>query len=97
MTQYELIDNTEEKRFEMRIGDHKAIIEYIAAKNKVYFTHTEVPKALEGKGIGSQIVASALAEIRDRKLELAPLCPFVASYIRRHSEWKDLLAEGFNI
>ncbi|MGB5272221.1 MAG: N-acetyltransferase, partial [Eudoraea sp.] len=50
-----LINNDlgQKKRFELLIEGETAFIEYIQAKNNIiYLTHTEVPRSLEGNGIG---------------------------------------------
>jgi predicted GNAT family acetyltransferase len=36
-------------------------------------------------------VQGALDDIRARGLRVVPFCPFVAGYIRRHSEYADLV------
>ncbi|MCB0457310.1 MAG: GNAT family N-acetyltransferase [Flavobacteriaceae bacterium] len=93
-----IIDNSERKRFETVVEGHVAIIEYIRAKDKViYFTHTEVPKELEGKGVGSALVKGVLERVEAEGLTLAPLCPFVAAYLKRHPEWQRLLAKGYHV
>ena len=56
------------------------------------FTHTEVPESLEGRGVGSKLIAGALDDVRHRNLKIVPECPFVASYVQRHPEVQDLLA-----
>lgn len=94
---HQLIDNAEEKRYEMHIEGHTPIIEYIKTKDKIFLTHTEVPKELEGKGIGSSLVKAVLEDVKKQDLTLVPLCPFVASYIKRHPEWKDLVLKGIKI
>ena len=53
------------------------------------FTHTEVPPADEGKGIGSQIVRAALDDARKRGFKIVPACSFVADFVRRHPEYGD--------
>lgn len=98
MENYELIDHTEARQYEFRIGNLVPRIEYIKSKNgEIYLTHTEVPAGLEGKGVGSALVAQALADIERRQLRLVPLCPFVAAYIQRHPEWKRIVMKGINI
>ena len=94
---YTLIDNEEKKRYEFQLEEYTPIIEYIKAQDKIYLTHTEVPTALEGKGIGSALVKQALEDIEKKGLTLVPLCPFVALYIKRHPEWKKLVLKGINI
>lgn len=94
---YLLIDNIEAKEFQFRIGESIARIEYIKAKERIYLTHTEVPRDYEGKGVGSELIKQALKNIKARDLTLVPLCPFVAMYIKRHPEWKTLVLKGINI
>ena len=97
MNNLKIIDNSNERQYEVKFGDQVAKIEYIKAKDKIYLTHTEVPVALEGNGIGSQLVHMALQDIEQKDLTLIPLCPFVAGYIKNHPEWKKLVLKGINI
>lgn len=86
-------------RFELNVNGQVAFIDFIEAKeSKIFLTHTEVPKSLEGEGVGSALVSKVLDYIRTNNLQLAPLCPFVASYIKRHPEEVDgLLAKGYSV
>ena len=98
MSDYQLINNKEKKRYEFQIDEHIAVIEYIkSAKSEIFLTHTRVPSELEGKGIGSSLVLKVLQDIEKQGLHVVPLCPFVAAYIKRHPEWKKLVSEGINI
>ena len=98
MESYELIDNTENKQYEFHIGKFLAKIEYIKTNNgEIYLTHTEVPVALEGKGIGSQLAEKVLTDIEKQGLRLVPLCPFVAGYIKKHPDWRRIVMRGINI
>jgi predicted GNAT family acetyltransferase len=54
--------------------------------------HTEVVPAAEGTGVGSQLVAATLEDLRSRGLSIVAICPFVRAYIRRHPEFADLVA-----
>ena len=90
-------ENKEKKRFEVTLDGKAAVIEYIRAEDKMYLTHTEVPNEFEGKGIASKMVKQVLQKIKDEGLKLVPLCPFIASYIKRHPEWKEILAKGYNV
>ena len=53
--------------------------------------HTEVPKELNGKGIGSALVRGLLEIVRAQGLRVVALCPFVAGYIAKHPEYADFL------
>jgi predicted GNAT family acetyltransferase len=97
MSDYQLIDNEAAKQYEFHIDGAIPRIEYIKSGEKIFLAHTEVPRELEGQGIGSAIIKAALEDIEKRELILIPLCPFVASYIKRHPEWKKLVLRGINI
>ena len=87
------------KKFELHIEDQVAYIDYIINKqNVIYLTHTEVPSSLEGNGVGSALVSKTLDFIRESNLKMAPLCPFVAAYLKRHPEKAEgILAPGFSV
>lgn len=98
MTDNDFRFNAEKKRFELDVDGHQAIIESILNNQGIMFlTHTEVPVALEGKGVGKRIVELALDYIKQHDYKLAPLCPFVAAYLKRHREWEFMLAPGYHI
>lgn len=93
---YVVRDNAEKHRFEIDLGDGSfAIAQYRLPAGKITFTHTEVPPAHEGKGIGSLLVRTALASARDRGLKVIPICPFFAAYIKKHPEEQDLLDPAY--
>ena len=56
--------------------------------------HTEVDPRFEGRGAGSALASSALDSVRGVGGRVVPTCSFVASYIERHPEYADLVAEG---
>ncbi|MGB5818890.1 MAG: GNAT family N-acetyltransferase [Saonia sp.] len=97
----ELVNNDSDtkKKFEIHIADDVAYIDYMISKQRIiYLTHTEVPRHLEGKGIGSVLVSKVLDFIRASDLKMAPLCPFVAAYLKRHPEKSEgILAAGYSI
>jgi uncharacterized protein len=89
---YVVRDNPEELRYEiLREGELLGEILYRTEPGAVVLVHTEVAPSAEGRGIGSRLVAGALEDIGSRGLRVVPLCPFVAAYIRRHPEQRDLV------
>ncbi|TFI57715.1 N-acetyltransferase [Sphingomonas parva] len=88
----EVQDNPAAHRFELVANGEIAIAEYRLEEDRIVFTHTMVPPALEGQGIGSRLVRGALDQVRARGLKVVPRCPFVRAYIERHEEMQDLLA-----
>jgi uncharacterized protein len=96
-------DNTAEQRYEIHVDGQVAVLKYERDDARIILVHTEVPPALAGHGIAGMLARAALEAARADGLEVVPLCPYVASYIRRHREYlplvsdanqKRLLAEG---
>jgi predicted GNAT family acetyltransferase len=85
-------DNTERHRFELDADGHVAFSNYNRAGDILTVMHTEVPAALNGKGIGSRLVRGVLEIARAQGLKVVPRCPFVAAYIDKHPEYADLKA-----
>lgn len=88
----EVRHNRAEGRFELDTPHGPATAAYARDGGTLVFTHTHVPAAEEGHGVGSRLVAGALAAVRSEGLKVVAQCPFVAGYIERHPEEQDLLA-----
>lgn len=86
-----LKDNKDDQAFEMDISGNIAFIGYEEDGDTIILTHTEVPEALEGKGIGSVLVTKTLNYIEAEGRKIIAQCPFVASYIKRHPEWNRIV------
>ena len=85
-------DNTERHRFELDADGHIAFSNYKRADGAITILHTEVPKELEGRGIGSTLVHGLLDLARMQGLKVHAVCPFVKAYLDRHPEYSDLQA-----
>ena len=85
-------DNPALRRYELRIdGAFEGEIVYRLEPGRIVLIHTEVSPQVEGQGLGAHLVKGALDDIRARGLRVVALCPFVASYVRRHPEYGDLM------
>ena len=80
-------------RFECDVDGKLSVAEYDMADGAMVFTHTEVPRELGGRGIAQRIVQHALDHARSHHLRVVAHCAYVAAYIERHPEYRDLLAE----
>jgi predicted GNAT family acetyltransferase len=88
----EVSDNAARHRYELVADGQTAFAEYRIDGDTITFTHTIVPTALEGRGIGSRLVMAALDDARARGRSVIAQCSFVAGYIDRHPEYRDLMA-----
>jgi uncharacterized protein len=71
----EVHDNPFEGRYEIPLDGRTA-----------GFTTYKSDPSLEGHGLGSRFVGSALDDARERGLEVLPFWPFVNEFIRRHRD-----------
>jgi predicted GNAT family acetyltransferase len=83
-------------RYELSLdGERAGFAEYRREGNRTDFLHTEIDERFEGRGLGSRLVRAALEAERAAGRTIEPACPFVADYIRRHAEFRDLVAPEF--
>jgi predicted GNAT family acetyltransferase len=93
MDEIRVVDNADQQRYELWHGDTLAgFIEYRIRNDVVAMTHTEIEPGLQTQGLGTRLVADALADTQARGRTVKPYCPFVAAYIRDHPEYEDLVA-----
>jgi predicted GNAT family acetyltransferase len=90
---YDIRHNEAESQFETTVDGHVALAAYdLEEPNRIVFTHTEVPESLSGRGIAGAIVKYGLDYAREKNLTVVPQCSYVAAFVKRHSEYADLLA-----
>jgi predicted GNAT family acetyltransferase len=86
-------NNEAEQRFETTVEGHRAELTYRTdGGNRLVLVHTEVPNALEGRGIGGDLVTAAVDHAADHGLTLVPHCPFARGWLERHVDVADRVA-----
>jgi len=86
-----VVDNPEESQFETHVDGHVAFVSYLRRGDTIFFTHTEVPRELEGRGLGSALARAVLDRARAEHWTVVARCPFIAKYVERHPEYQSLL------
>jgi predicted GNAT family acetyltransferase len=86
-----LRNNKSKSRFELEIDDHVAFVEYTQSPGGITLLHTEVPKELGGRGVGSILAKAVLENVRAQGLKVEPRCEFLAGYIKKHPEFGGLV------
>ena len=80
-----IIHNADLHQFELHTGDMVSRLVYrLEGDNVINLLHTEVPKALEGRGYANELARAALEYAAAENLTVRPTCPFVRAYLRRH-------------
>jgi uncharacterized protein len=78
-------------RFEIEDQGHIAFLQYNLTGNVLQLLHTEVPQALQGKGVASELAKSGLDWAREHGKKVDVVCEFVDAYIKRHPDYNDLV------
>jgi hypothetical protein len=88
----DVFHNVAQQRFELRIGDDLCLLDYRLAPGKIVIYHTEVPQALERRGLAACMTRAALDFARSQNLQVEPRCAYTAFFMRKHPEYSSLLA-----
>lgn len=82
----------ENHRFFIEQGNEIAELNYKELDPATLDYHsTFVPKALRHKGIGGELVQSALNYALAHHMQVVPSCPFVKNYIEKHPRFHNVL------
>jgi redox-sensitive bicupin YhaK (pirin superfamily)/predicted GNAT family acetyltransferase len=87
-------------RYEVHVGDATAGFTQYRLKDEgtvIAFDHTEVGDGYSGLGLASRLVTFALDDVRANGQRVRPYCPYVRAFIKRHAEYRDLVADGFEL
>ncbi len=93
MKKIDITLSAQENRFEAREGSLVVgFLEYTMDGDTMVLTSTQVNPGHAGKGIGGQLVQFAMEAARESgDTQVAPLCPFVVSWIENHPAYRDLV------
>jgi len=68
------------------------LVYHIPLEGKMVIEHTEVGDSLAGKGVGKELVETAVEYARTHNIKIIPMCPFAKSLFDKIEAWKDVLA-----
>ena len=86
-----ITDNVAASRFELAVGDELAVAYYRNEDGRVVLTHTEVPQALSGQGIGTRLARGVFETLRQRQARIIAKCPFMAAFAVKHPGYSAML------
>ncbi|MDT5004714.1 MAG: uncharacterized protein QOJ24_1890 [Mycobacterium sp.] len=72
-------------------GNRVGKAEFLDRNGRRVFTHTEVDKNYEGRGLATILIAESLQETRDAGMRIVAQCPMVAAYVKKHDEYSDIV------
>jgi predicted GNAT family acetyltransferase len=84
--------SNESEHFSIAVdGQQVGRAEFADRNGQRVFTHTEVDEKFEGRGLATILIGEALQATRDAGIRIVAECPMVASYIKKHHEFDDVV------
>lgn len=78
--------NPAANRFQAVVDDQLAQLQYELSGDRLVITHTLVPRALGGRGLGTALVAAAVAHAAAEGLTIGSQCWFADEWLDRHPD-----------
>ncbi|WP_235736730.1 GNAT family N-acetyltransferase [Nocardioides alcanivorans] len=91
-----VVDAAEQGRFEVHVdGALVGFTEYSDRDGIRTFPHTEVDEAYAGQGLAKRVIRDGLDATRAAGLQVRPVCPAVAGFIKKNPDYADLVPDQF--
>ena len=82
-----LIYDSENKKFVLPVEGHEAFITFEIEDGHMSLTHTEVPAALRGKGVGKKLVTNVFEYIKENNIKATAVCGYIKAFKRKNPKW----------
>lgn len=82
--------NEAEDRFETWIDGQLSKLDYMQDGDTIVMTHVGVHPEHRGQGVAGKLTQVALEYARGKSFRVIPMCPYIATYIRRNPQYEDL-------
>src|SRR5256885_13491693 len=79
-----VVDNPDEHQFEAHVDGHVAFVSYMKHGDTIIFTHTEVPKELQGRGLANVLAHAVLERARAEQWRGVGRGSFLSKYLAPH-------------
>lgn len=88
-----LVHNSGNTQYELFIGDERVgYVDYELSGDLVVMHSTFVDDDHKGQGLGGEIVAAAMDDVRAQGRKIIVQCPFIEGWLNHHPQYRDLLA-----
>ena len=87
-----ITDNRAKSRFELDVDGRVAYADYRRQGATLVIPYVFAPPELRGTGASGRLLEGVVEVARTEGLKILPLCGYAASWLRRHTEHRDVLA-----
>jgi predicted GNAT family acetyltransferase len=82
----DITHDAQARRFSIDVDGQRGYLDYEGGDGTMEITHTIVPAAIGGRGIGGRLVQAALAFARSEGLKVVPRCSYADAWMRKHPD-----------
>ena len=79
------------ERYEMDEEGLTSYADYRRDGQRMYIDYVFSPVPLRGTGASGRLMAAVAADARAKALKVTPICGYAAAWLRRSSEYRDLV------
>jgi predicted GNAT family acetyltransferase len=80
------------ERYEMEEEGLTSYADYRKTAGRLYIDYVFSPVPLRGTGASGRLMQAVAADARAQDLKITPICGYAAAWLRRSSEYRDLVA-----
>lgn len=82
----QISNNPKQNRYELDIDGQLAFADYQQeGGGNLVITHVFVPPELRGQGIAAKLMEFIVADSREKRFTIVPVCPYAAAYMKRQA------------
>ncbi len=87
----EVVHDKDNHKFTLALNNDIAQVQYVIKDDKLFLTHSEVPKSMRGKGIGKTLVEKTFEKLTEEGYRAVAVCSYVKSVARRSEKWNSII------
>ena len=88
-----VVNNADQRQYELWLDDQRiGLADYSINDDVITIPHVETAPTHRGRGYAAALLDGVVADARQHNLQIRPVCPYAASYMRQRPDTHDLLA-----
>lgn len=93
MNPTDFVHDAAQQQFRLTVdARHIALVDYVLSDGKLFLTHSEVPAALRGQGVGKVLVDKTFEYLRDHHLQAHAVCSYIRVLAQRDPQWQGIVS-----
>jgi hypothetical protein len=90
--------DVERGQFDAVVGGNRALITYRSNREgKIFLVLTETDAPLEGTDVTEKLILHVFDHIRENGMRMIPICPYIKTYLKRHTKHMDIVVSGLSL